>query len=315
MGAGILNQISFKRETVWGTPVVPDKSIGVRFTGGIQTNQDVQLLSSITARLPKNYESMVGNRVHEGDYEFDLFPDYTGYFLLSALGSVVSALKGGETIVYEHTFTEVETKPSLTIEQAIGENVRRYAGSVAHVIKFAGAAGEVVVATASIKAKSQASATKITPAYTTVRPYNFADAIIKIGGTSFSQVENFEIEYSNNIDFLHTLNNNDPQFRFVKGSEVKGKIEMFLDNATLAEYNNYLTKTEREIKLELTGDAIGVASNNKIVFTIHRAVLITAETPISEDFNLLTIEFEGLYDPVTAQLLSVALTNLLSNYN
>lgn len=212
MGAGVLNQISFKRETIWGTPVVPDKSIAVRFAGGIQTNQDVQLLSSVTARLPKNYESMVGNRVHEGDYEFDLFPDYTGYFLLSALGSVVSALKGGETIVFEHTFTEAETKPSLTIEQAIGENVRRYAGS-------------------------------------------------------------------------------------------------------MAEYSNYLTKTEREIKLELTGDTIGVASNNKIVLTIHRAVLTTAETPISEDFNLLTIEFEGLYDTVTTKLLTVVVTNLLSNYN
>lgn len=315
MGAGVLNQISFKRETVWGTPVVPDKSIGVHFTGGIQTQQDIQLLSAVTARLPKNYESMVGNRVHEGDYEFDLFPDYVGYFILSAFGSVVSTVKAGETIVFEHTFSEAEAKPSLTIEQVVGENVRRYAGSIVQMIRFSGAAGAVNVGTASIKAKSQASAVKITPAYTIVRPYNFADTILKIGGSTLNQVENFEIEFTNNIEFLHTLNNNDPQFRFVKGSEVKGKIEMFLDTTTLAEYNNYLNKTTREIILEMTGDAIGVGSNNKLIITIPRAVFTTAETPISEDFNLLTIEFEGLYDTVTTKLIELKLTNLLANYN
>jgi len=315
MSAGVLNQISFKREAVWGTPVVPDKSIGVHFSGGIQTQQDIQLLSAVTARLPKNYESMVGNRAHEGEYEFDLFPDYTGFFILSALGSVISALKGGETIVFEHTFSEAEAKHSLTIEQVVGENVRRYAGSIVQMIRFSGAAGEVNVGTASIKAKSQVSAVKITPAYTTVRPYNFADTILKIGGSTLNQVENFEIEFNNNIEFLHTLNNNDPQFRFVKGSEAKGKIEMFLDTTTLAEYNNYLNKTTREIILEMTGDAIGVGSNNNLVVTIPRAVFTTAETPISEDFNLLTVEFEGLYDTVTTKLIEIELTNLLANYN
>lgn len=315
MSAGVLNQVSFKRESVWGTPVVPDKSIPVRFTGGIQTQQDIQLLSSVTARIPKNYEAMVGNRTHEGDYEFDHFVDYIGYLVLSALGNVSSLVAGGETIVFNHTFSEVETKPSLTIEQVVGENVRRFAGSVVTVLTFSGEAGAVSSVAASIKAKSQASATAITPAYTSVRPFNFADAKIKIGGITLTEVQNYNIEFNNNVEFLHTLNANDPQFRFVKGSEVAGTIEMFLDSATLVELNNYLTKTEREVILELTGDSIGVASNNKMVLTIPRAVFTTANTEISEDHNMLHIEFQGLYDTVTTKLISVVLTNLLANYN
>ena len=315
MSAGVLNQVSFKRETVWGTPVVPDKSIPVRFTGGIQTQQDIQLLSSVTARIPKNYEAMVGNRTHEGNYEFDHFVDHIGFFLLSAMGNVASLVAGGETIVFNHTFSEVETKPSLTIEQVVGENIRRFAGSIVTVITFSGEAGAVSSVAASIKSKSQASAVAITPVYTAIRPFNFADAKIKIGGITLTEVQNYQIEFNNNVELLHTLNSNDPQFRFIKGSEVSGTIEMFLDTATLVELNNYLTKNEREIILELTGGSIGVASFNKMVLTIPRAVLTTADTEISEDHNMLTIEFQGLFDTVSSKMISVVLTNLLANYN
>ncbi len=44
MSAGVLSQISFKKETTWGTAVVPDKSMAVRPTGGIAVKNNVQLL-------------------------------------------------------------------------------------------------------------------------------------------------------------------------------------------------------------------------------------------------------------------------------
>lgn len=92
MSAGQLNQLSFKKETTWGTAVVPDKSIPVDFTGGIQTDNDTQLIDNITARLAKNQDAFIGARKHEGEFELELFPDYPAYFLASALGGVASAL-------------------------------------------------------------------------------------------------------------------------------------------------------------------------------------------------------------------------------
>src|SRR5438270_6896298 len=116
---GVLNQISFKKESTWGTAVVPDKSIPVKPTGGIFTNQDIKDLQAIKNQLAKVYDAYAGMRKHEGDYGLDLFPDYPGYALVSAFGTNVDATKGGESIVFTHTLSEAAAKPSLTIEQAI----------------------------------------------------------------------------------------------------------------------------------------------------------------------------------------------------
>src|SRR5437870_10072927 len=117
-----LNQISFKKESTWGTVVTPDKSIAVKPTGGIFTNQDIKELQAIKNQLPKVYDTYVGTRKHEGDYGLDLFPDYPGYFLVSSFGSNVDATASGETTVYTHTLSEAAAKISLTIEQAVGAN-------------------------------------------------------------------------------------------------------------------------------------------------------------------------------------------------
>lgn len=316
MGAGQLSAISFKREVTWGTPVVPDKSIPVQFDGGIQTDNDMQLLSAVQNKMAKNYEAMIGKRVHEGNYAFDLFVDYPYFFLLSAMGAVNSVLAGGETIVYNHTFTEAETKPSLTIEQAIGENIRRYAGALATMFKFSGEPGQPSMAEVDIKAKTQALASAITPAFAApIRPFNFVDTVIKVGGVTMTEIQAHEFEYNNNVEFKHTIGSNDAQYRYIKGSEIKGKFEMYLDSVTLQNMTDFLNKTEREIKIEITGGAIGVGSNYKIVLTVPRAVFTVAETKISEDYNQLAVEFEGLYDSVTSKLLDVVVTNLLPNYN
>lgn len=316
MSAGQLNQISFKKESTWGTAVVPDKSIPAHFTGGIQTDNDTQFVNAARAVLPKNLDAFVGKRVHEGDYEMDLFGDYPAYFLLGALGAVSSALKGGESVVYNHTITEQEAKPSFTIEQVVGENVRRFAGSLVTGFKLSCKTGETAVLNASIKAKSQASATKITPAYTTVRAFNWADTVLKIGGVTLTEVSNFELEYSNNLEVLHSLNSsNDPQFNYVKGSEVKGKIECYLDATALAELNDYLSKTSNSLDIVCTGDAIGTSSNTGLSINVPKIIYTSAVTELAEDYNLLKIEFEGVYDTSTSKLISLVATNLLANLN
>src|SRR5947209_17100133 len=157
---GALNQISFVKESTWGTVVTPTKSIAVKPTGGIFTNQDIKELQAIKNQLAKVYDTYAGQRKHEGDYSLDFFPDYPGYALLSALGANVDATKGGESIVFTHTMTEAAAKPSLTIEQAVGangENVRRFAGCMCESFKITSKSGDVVTIDPKFKAKSQAS--------------------------------------------------------------------------------------------------------------------------------------------------------------
>src|SRR5262245_11381691 len=150
MSAGILSAISFKKESTWGTAVVPDKSIAVRPTGGIAVKNDIQLIPAIKGQLQKNYNAIKGKVGYEGDYTLDAFADYIGYFLLSAHGTDTPATHSGESIVYDHPFTESVTKPSLTIEQAIAENVRRYAGAIVSGYKVSGKVGEMLEFTPTI---------------------------------------------------------------------------------------------------------------------------------------------------------------------
>src|SRR5438874_2180629 len=130
MSAGVQSVVSFKKESTWGSAVVPDKSVAVRPTGGMEIKENVQMIPGIQGRLSKYNNAIKGKVSYEGSYTMDAFADYIGYFLLSSMGTDTPALHSGETIVYDHPFTESVTKPSLTIEEAIGENIKRYLGSI-----------------------------------------------------------------------------------------------------------------------------------------------------------------------------------------
>lgn len=316
MAAGVLSQISLGLETTWGTPVTPSKSLAVRPGDGIQTDTDLQLVSSIKAQLAKNSSSFKGAAKHEGNYEFEFIPGTAGYLLKSAFGSVSSAAKSApNTAVYDHTFTESATKPSLTVEQAVGDIVRRFAGSITHSLKFSCAAGEALVLTAGLKAKSSASASQITASYETIRPFNFADlASFTVGGQVYTP-RNFELTYENNQELLAAVGSTDPAYNYAKGSEVSGKFELYLDSTSAAEYTDYLAKTDNSLVITFTGDVIGSSSNYGLTITVPKCSYKTATFPVTEDYNMLTVEFEGIYDTGTSKLISIVLTDLLTNYN
>lgn len=316
MSAGVQSVISFKKESTWGTAVTPDKSIPVRPTGGLEIKNNIQMQPAIMGRLQKYYEAIKGKVMYEGDYTMDLFGDYIGYFILSAMGVDTPALKGGESVVYEHVFTESATKPSLTIEQAIGENIRRYAGCIVSGFKVTGKAGEMLQFSPSIMAKTQASASAISPAFSTVPAFNHAQLAVKIGGSTIAEVESIEFEYKNGLDLRHALGNVEPAFASIAGgSEVGAKLELYLDSTSLTELTNYINKTTRSLQLIATGGAIGSAANYVFDLTIPKAVYTAGATKVTDAANLLTIEAQGVYDISTSKLLALTTTNLLSAYS
>lgn len=315
MSAGVLSQISFKKETTWGTAVVPDKSIAVRPTGGIAVKNNVQLLPAIKGQVQKYYDAIKGKVSYEGELTIDAFGDYLGYFLLSAFGTDTPALHSGETIVYDHVFSEGTSKPSLTIEQSIGENTRRYTGTICNSLKITGKVGEMIEVAAGVKAKSQASATEVTGAFSTVPAFNFAQAQIKIGGTVIAEVENFELQYKNGVEMVYALGSTDPSYNAIQGgSEAHVKMDMFLDATALTRFTNYLANTKEAMEIILTGGSIGTAASYMLDILIPRANYTAAETKITDQHNLLTVEAEGIYDTATSQLIKATLTNLLASY-
>ncbi len=315
MSAGIQSQISFKKESTWGSAVTPDKSVPVRPTGGIAIKNNINMIPAIKGQLQRNYDAIKGKVSYEGDFTMDAFADYIGYFLLSALGTDTPALHSGETVVYDHVFTETTPKLSLTIEQAITENTRRFAGCIASGFKITGKVGEMLEFMAPILAKTQATATEVTGAFSTVPAFNHAQLQVKIGGSVIGEVESFELEYKNGLEMVYALGNVEPSFNSIKsGSEISGKIELYLDTTALTRLTNYINKTNEAVELIATGNAIGTAANYVLDILVPKAVYTAADTKITDAHNLLTIEFNGLYDTSTNKLLAVTLTNLLSAY-
>lgn len=318
MSAGVLAAVSLAQESTWGTAVTPTKTLAVKPGDGIQTDIDVQFNTALRGHLAKNVDAFKGKAQHSGSLETDFIPGYAGYLLKSLFGNCASALKGGESVVYNHTFTEQESKPSLTIEQAIDQAVRRYAGSIVTSLKLSQKIGEPLTAAYEILAKSNASATKITPALETIRPFNFADLLtasgFKIGATFYSQVEAMEIEYRNNVEFRHGNGATDPSIVVAKPSEIRGKADLYMDATTALEFTDYLNLTNQAMQFVWTGDAIGTSSNYKLDMTIHKAYLKAVKFPLTDDINMIKLEFEGIYDPTASKLVTTVLTNLTSAF-
>ncbi len=218
-------------------------------------------------------------------------------------------------MVYDHVFTEGSAKPSLTIEQAIGENCRRYAGTICNSLKITGKVGEPIEVVAGVKTKTQASSTQITGAFSTVPAFNFSQAQVKIGGSVIAEVENFELQYKNGVEMVYALGSTDPSYNAIQGgSEAHVKMDMFLDATALTRFTNYLANTKEALEIILTGVSIGTAANYVLDILIPRANYTAAETKITDQHNLLTIEAEGIYDTTTSQLIKATLTNLLTSY-
>lgn len=310
---GILNQVSVGKETTYGTAVAPTVSIPVRPSDGIQPQHDVVGVEAINTTAPKNKSLFGGIVNYNGGFEADLYPTSIALILLSALGASSPAQVGGETLVYKHTFTEAVAKTGLTVEQKVGDLIKRYAGFIASRITIGGKVGEAISFSFEGGAKAEADATAITPVYETTRPFNFADvATLSIAGTDIkAKVSEFEFEYKNGLDFFHGLGSVDPQDKYVGQSELTGKISLLMDATTKDYFEDLLATTEQAIILDIVGDAIGVASHYEFKLTIPKAAISTFASKLDFGYNAIDLEFVARED-ATDGLLKAELTNLLA---
>lgn len=310
MSDGILNQVSFALESVWGTPVTPTKSLPVHFGGGMETDIDLKTISSVKATIAKNQDVYMGNRSHAGEYEVDLFTGYVAYWMYAAMGAKSSGAHSGESSLYDHVLTEAVDKPSMTVEQKFGEIVKRFAGVCPTGFKLTIKPGESAVVSFPVIGVSQADATAISAVYEAIRPLNFADFVVKLDDVAVGEVASIEIEYKNNLAYIPTIHgSNDAAYRSVKGSELTAKIELYLDDTTLAEMDDHLAMTSKKLEVVGTGEAFSSTSDYGFNLTLHKGIYRKASTKLTEDYNLLALEVEGIHDDDEGEMFNVTFTN------
>lgn len=312
---GIFNQISVAKEATYGTPATPILSVPVSASAGIQIDQAEVGIEAIKGTAPKNRAFFKGKQTLSGGYEMPVYPNSFGYFLLSLLGTdTPSTVEAGA--VYKHTFTEGAARSGLTIEQKVGEIVKRFSGYVPSNLKLTAKVGELIVASITGQAKSQADATAITKSFETTNALNWADiTVLSIGGTDIkAKVDSIEIEYDNGAEMFYGLGAVTPQVNYIKQSTVKGKIECYVDATTAAYLTSLIAGTESEIILTITGSqVIGSASAPTLKIQIPKTVFSKTTTKLDFGYNALSIEFEARED-ATNGLIKAELTNTTATY-
>lgn len=309
---GISNQVSIIKESSWGTAGVPDKSIPIKPSDGIQIEQEVIGIEAIKTTAPKNKLFSKGKVGYNGTFDMDFYPSWVAWFLYSALGSDTPSTT--ESGVYNHTMIEAVAKPSLTIEQVVGTVTKRFAGFIVKSFKIAGKVGETITLSVNGMAKTQTSETKISASYDTVKPFTFENVTsLTVGGTDIkAKLEEFSIEYDNGLEMFTGFGSVEPSAKYVKQSEVKGSLKLYLDATTDDYIADLLANTEREIILTITGTTlIGATQYNKLVVTLSKCVFTKTVTPLGFEYNAVEADFSARED-ATNGLIKLALQNAIA---
>src|SRR3972149_6906081 len=105
---GRQNSFGLAKETVRGTPVDPTFWLPhMELTVDEKVQQVVD--ESTVNRIEDSQDANVVGLFAQGNARGRIQDKSFGLVLLSSIGQVSSALKGGETIVYEHTFTPLQS--------------------------------------------------------------------------------------------------------------------------------------------------------------------------------------------------------------
>lgn len=309
------NHIGIGKETVYGTPVAPTSYLPVREVKGVSIDMDKKFVEAVKGTAPKNKSAFNGLQNISAEYEMDAYPDSIGHIILSALGAVNSELAEYETVVYRHIFTEAWVKPTYTIEEKFGEVVKRYAGAGWKGFSIEGKKGEAVSFGFNGIASTEANDAGTTAVYETHRPFNFEDLkTLQIGSLDIlAHCDAVSVEYDNGLYARHAMGSVEPKALVPGKSEHKGKLTLYLNNDTLAVIEDYIANTYRSFEMVLEAESIGDQSVHTFKVEAAKVQFTSVSEEISENHNILEIEFEAVEDP-TEGIIKIELINEVDEY-
>lgn len=309
------NHIGIGKESVYGTPVAPEVYLPVKEVKGISIDMDKKFVEAVIGTAPKNKSAFNGLSVINAEYEMDLYPESIGHVLYGALGGKTTDVAEYESVVYRHIFSEAWAKPSYTLEEKFGDICKRYAGAGWKSFSVEAKKGEAVAFSFQGMGSTQADDAGTTPAYETGRPFNFEDLVtLQIGALDvLAHADAVSFEYDNGLYARHAMGSVEPKAMVPGKSEHKGKITLYLDDETLTLVADYIANTYRSIECVFEAESIGDASKNTFKIEAAKVQLTGVSEEVSENHNILEIEFEAVEDP-TDGIIKVELINEVSEY-
>jgi hypothetical protein len=315
-------------ESVRGTPVVPSDFVPARTASDVIKVVEKTMIKETRGSKYGTYGTEITHTRGEGELEFNVKNRTIGYFLKSLLGSVSSALKGGESVVYNHTFSILATSPAnptLTLALAQqGFQHYEYNGVAITKLDIEAKLDEVVTAKVGFVSRDETEHADFTPSFNSsdhlFRNHDFkvrvATTLGGLSGATPQPLKEFKLSFANNGKANNVVNAITPDDVLSGVNEIGGSMKIDFTGKTMYDYYKSNTPLYMEVSMVNIGQLIGTASNPSMVVTLYKVSLTSykADRPI-DDIVSESIEFNAHYSVADSKAVQVVLTNEKANYN
>lgn len=320
---GRLVNLGIGKESSRGIPVAPsywlfktDLNYQEKFEQSVEDSSVGVIADAIDAQITKRWA--------EGSFGGDIKDKSIGLILLSLFGSVNTALKGGESVVYEHTFSLGNSAQHQSLTLGIDDPWQDYQFALAMIesleIKYE--RGKFVAFTANFKSKKGATAS-LTATYTAENSFRPQDFTFKIAanlsglsGASAITIKSATLKFEKNLEIDDVLGSVDPADILNKQFVCTGTVEaIFEDEATFKTVALGDVAKALRFDIKNTSVTIGTSSNPELQIDLAKVKFseITRATPIG-DLVKQTLGFKAFYSLTDSKMFLVILTNLAASY-
>jgi hypothetical protein len=317
--SGKRSYIGLKRQAVAGTPeTVP--------TIFIPTEDFPDIKSQPANFYSKEYRGVYAENTKvyrkptlssSGTISASAYGNFVSYAMYGVFGSVTTT---GDTEGYTHAYAAGEVLPIWTVFTGSGSlNMEKYSDMTMKSIKLGAAPSEdIKVDVELVGASGDIATAAVVPAYTILRPMNFADISISLGGSTNCMIESFDLTIDRGVQDKRVMCTSgltawEPNKVYPTTINCEGSFVMYFENYT--EYEYWLGKAgatkmttdtydsydaKRALTITITGEEIkpsGAATRDSIVITLPEILYDDAkiERPY-DDVLKVTFNFKSIFD-------------------
>lgn len=317
-------QVGIAKEGTRGTKTVPTFWVPCLDLPTVENKFEYENNEQGVGMIADTDGSEITREYSQGEINGKIRDKSFGVILLSAFGTVTSALKGSETAVYNHTYAlnNTNTHPSLTVEIKNSNQQLAYVRSMLSSLKINAEVGKFIEYSAGFTGMKGVAGTA-TPAYDTGEneftskhiSMKLASNLAGLAGASEIDVQSIELSIEKNLETIWKLKTNEPADIQNTAFAIEGNIEAVFSATTLKAIYEGSTAQALRISLVDTGKTIGTASNPGLVLDLAKVKFHGWDK--SGGMNETTkqsINFKAHYSLTDAKMFDAVLTNTNAAY-
>lgn len=319
---GRIIEVGVGKETTRGTIVVPGMWVP-KYEATVRDKREYINDDQSMGIIADSDDARIMKEFSEGEISGKVRDQSFGFFLLSALGSVSSAVAGGETVVYDHTFNmqNDNSHQSLTVEMKDDNEQMAYPLSIINSLKLNAELGKFVEFTAGFIGKKGTSASN-SPSYTAENEFVPQDMVIKfattmagLGAASAISLKKVELSVEKNPEQRQYLGSVEPDGSYNKVMKLEANIETLFTDTTLKGYFTAGTPMAMRIEMIDSNTTIGTASNPTLTIDLPRVTFPEWEVSgANDEIVSQTTKIKGHYSVSDSKFIQAVLTNLKVSY-